>query len=307
MIRPARLSGAVLIWAALSAAALADIAAITSQNAGALTLLETGDWTVVATVPLPGKPAAVAVDAARDRVLAVAVETKRLHVFDLTGRPLATHDLPGAPFGIAVLPGNGHALITDWTGALHEVDPASGDTLRRWTTGATPSGVATDGALIVTADRDANAVTIIRGTTVSHLAVGEHPFGVTLHDGRAYVTNVLGNSVSVIDLGTDRVIATIPTGERPYAVAFAAGKGYVSNQYAASVTVFDSTTHAPLAEIETGDYPEGIAATAEDRHILVANWFSDSLTVIDTATDTAVQEIAMPEGPRAFGAFIANR
>lgn len=307
MIGARRVLGAALIWAALCPAAPGDTAAITSQNAGALTLLDTGSWTVTATVPLPGKPAAVAVDAARDRVLAVAVETKRLHVFDLTGRPLATHDLNGAPFGIAVLPDSGHALITDWTGLLREVDPVSGATLRYWATGAMPSGVATDGTVIVTADRDADTVTVIRGAEISHLAVGEHPFGVTLQGGRAYVTNVLGNSVSVIDLAQNRVIATIPTGERPYAVAFAQGKGYVSNQYAASVTVFDAQTQAPLGDIATGDYPEGIAATEDGRHILVANWFSDSLTVIDTTSDSAVQEIAMPEGPRAFGAFLGSR
>lgn len=298
--------GATLIWAALCPAAPGDTAAITSQNAGALTLLDTGSWAVTATVPLPGKPAAVAVDAARNRVLAVAVETKRLHVFDLTGRPLASHDLPGAPFGLAILPDSGHALITDGTGLLHEVDPMTGTALRHWTTGAMPSGVATDGTVIVTADRDANAVTILRGAEVSRVAVGEHPFGVTLQGNRAYVTNVLGNSVSVIDLARNRVTATIPTGERPYAVAFAQGKGYVSNQYAASVTVFDARTQAPLGDIATGDYPEGIAATADGRHILVANWFSDSLTVIDTTTASAVQEIALPEGPRAFGAFLGS-
>ena len=35
----------------------ADLAAVTSQGAGALSLLDPGAGTVLATVPLPGKPA----------------------------------------------------------------------------------------------------------------------------------------------------------------------------------------------------------------------------------------------------------
>ncbi|MGQ0566700.1 MAG: YncE family protein [Gemmobacter sp.] len=260
----------------------ADIAAITSQNADRLTLVDTDTLETLASVPLPGKPAAVAVDGPRGRVLAVSVDTATLHVFDLSGRALATFPLGGAPLGLAIRPETGMALVTDWTGFLREIDPATGAEVRRWPVGATPSGVA-----------------------VARVAVGRHPFGVTLHGGHAFVTNVLGNSVSVIDLDTDTVTATIPVGERPYAVAFAAGRGFVTNQYGASITVFDAVTYGIVGEIATGDYPEGIAATADGRRILVANWFSDNVQVIDAGKLAVVETLHMPAGPRAFGNFIA--
>lgn len=297
MIRAAALS------LLLATSAQADIAAITSQNAGALTLVDTGTRAVLTTVPLPGKPAAVAVDPGRGRVLAIAVETTRLHVFDLTGQPLAEWALGGAPFGIAVT-GTGTALVTDWDGLLREIDPETGQETRRWKIGAAPSGVAVSDGVIVTADRDSDAISVIRKDRIDSIPVGHHPFGITLQGGLAYVTNVLSDDVSVVDLAEGRIVATIPTGERPYAVAFAAGRGFVSNQYAASITVFDAQTHAVLAEIETGDYPEGIAATG-DGQIVVANWFSDSIAFIDPMTMTVTDEIGMPEGPRAFGLFIA--
>lgn len=287
----------------MAGAARADIAAITSQNAGMLTLVQTESLEIVASTPLPGKPAAVALDAARGRVMAVAVETARLHVFDLAGNPLADWPVAGAPFGLAVRPDTGTALVTDQAGALlREIDPATGRQLAQWPTGALPSGVAESGGWIVVANRDGDTVTVIRGDAAQEIAVGHHPFGVTLLGARAFVTDVLSDQVSVIDLAGGRVIANIPTGARPYATAFAAGRGFVTNQYDASLTVFDADSLKVVARIDTDDYPEGIAATSEGQ-ILVANWFSDTVQVIDPVSMQVIETLDMPEGPRAFGAF----
>lgn len=287
----------------------ADLAVVTSQGAGALSLLDPGAGTVLATVPLPGKPAAVAVDAARGRILVVAVETATLHVLDLQGRPLRTLALDGAPFGVAISPVTGLAYVSDWEGtAVAELDPGAGTRLRRLPTGAAPSGlvVSDDGATLVTADRDADQLSLIDLATgqARSVAVGRHPFGVTLRDGRAFAANVLGDSVSVVDLATARVIGTIPVGARPYAIAFAGGEGFVTNQYGSSVTVFDAATLEVRDTIAVGDYPEGIAPMSDGRHLVLANWFSDSVMVIDAASRAILHEIPMPEGPRAFGSFV---
>ncbi|MBK4218203.1 YncE family protein [Paracoccus caeni] len=298
-------AGAALIWAAFCAPGLADVAAITSQNADLLTLLDTDRLATIAELPLPGKPAAVAVDGPRSRVLAVAVDSGRLHVFDLTGRKLAEWPLAGAPFAVVIRPDTGTALITDITGFLREIDPATGRELQNWQVGTMPSGVAVGVDLIAIANRDDNDISLISPTGSRRIAVGEHPFGVTLHEGRIFVTNVLSDSVSVIDPALDQIVATIPTGERPYAIAFSAGKGFVTNQYSASITVFDADTYEMLTEIETDEYPEGIATSA-DGHIFVANWFSDSLQVIDPTRLEVTQTLPMPAGPRAFGSFIGQ-
>ena len=314
MIRPGRYLVVAVLAACITPVfcptARAGIAAITSQSAGMLTLIDTTTLKVSAQAPLPGKPAAVAVDGPRGRIFAVAVETRKLHVFDLEGRSLAVHDLPGAPFGVAVRPATGTALVTDWTGRLLEIDPDDGRLLSSRVTGAIPSGVAASGEaeaeLIVTTDRDADAVTLIDARGAASVAVGRHPFGVTIDRGRVFVTNVLSDTVSVIDPAEARVIATIPVGERPYAVAFTGGRGFVTNQYSASLTVFDAETLAVIGQVETDEYPEGIAATG-DGHLLVANWFSDTVQLVDAARLEVDATLKMPEGPRAFGAFTTSQ
>lgn len=297
------------LLAALSSAtafqAQADLAAITSQNAGTLTLIDTDRAQQIASVPLPGKPAAVAVDSVRGRIMVIAVETASLHVLDLSGQTVAVHAIGGAPFGLAIRPDTGTALVTDAGGVLVEFAPLTGQRLRDWRVGAMASGVAVAEDVIVTADRDDDRITIIRGNDAAQVSVGHHPFGVTIRQGRAFVTNVLSDSVSVVDLDSGKVVGTIPTEERPYAVAFAGARGFVTNQYAASITVFDADSLAPVATIPTDEYPEGIAATADGTQIVVANWFSDTVQILDSTTLQITATVEVPAGPRAFGRFIA--
>ncbi|MBZ4688910.1 MAG: MxaE-like protein [Cereibacter sp.] len=302
-----RLAAALLLAGA--AAASGEQAVITSQNAGAVSFVDPESGAVTATLALPGKPAAVAVDPSTGQAYVVAVETALLHVLSPAGVELRRIPLPGAPFGVAVNPATHHVYVSDWQGAeIHEVDPERGAVLRSFATGAAPSGIAVsvDGALIVTADRDANRISLIDAASgaAQSVAVGEHPFGITLHGGRAFAVNVLSDDVTVVDLASRRVTASIPVGPHPYALAFAAGRGFVTNQYGESLTVFDATSLEVLATIPVGEYPEGIAATADGRRVLVANWFSDSLTILDASSLEILAEVGMPEGPRAFGSFI---
>lgn len=302
-MRPALLVAA-LLWAT---AARADLAVVTSQAAGRLSLVDTDGGAVLREVALPGQPAAVAV---REGMIAtVAVGTKTLHLMDLEGLELARRVFPGAPFGVAFA-ASGELLVSDAAGegALHRLslpDLALRETLPA---AANPTGLDSDAAgHVVVAARDADLALIYppgcAGCTPLAVPVGHHPFGVTLEGIRAFVTNVLSDDVSVIDLAAGREIARIPTGARPYAVAFAAGRGFVTNQYDASLTVFDAESLKVTGRLETGDYPEGIAATSDGR-IVVASWFSDLLQIFDARSLELLHELEMPEGPRAFGRFV---
>lgn len=299
-------AGLLLMLAACGPAAAGDIAVITSQNAGEVTVMDAGTGRIRGRIPVPGDPVSVAVDG-QGRAYVVAVKSRMLHVISPAGQEIARHPLPGAPFGIALAPaGAGPLFISDWGGFVHELDPETGRVIRSLPAGGNPSGLATDGRWLVVAERDADRLVIhdlTGGADPVAVPVGQHPFGVTLRDGRAYAADVLSDTVSVVDLAAARAIATIPTGERPYAVAFAGGRGFVTNQYGGSVTVFDAASLAPVATVPVGDYPEGIAATPDGRAVLVANWMSDSVTRIDAATLAADDGTPMPGGPRAFGSF----
>lgn len=305
MIRPALL--ALLLGTAAQAG---DTAFITSQEAGTVAVIDIDSRAVLCVAKVGGKPAAVAVDPRLGLAYVVSPETRMLTILGRDCSQEGQVALEGGPFGVAVNPARGVVYVGDWYGArIVEIDPALQKIRRVFAVGAAPAGIAVtaDGTQLISADRDDNQITILEAATGKALArvkVGKHPFGVTLHDGRAFTANVESDSVSVVDLATARLIATIAVGKRPYAVAFAAGKGFVTNQYEDTVSVFDAASFAPLASIEVGEYPEGIASTPDGEHVLVANWFSNTISIIDSASLSVVTEIEVPDGPRAFGDFI---
>jgi YVTN family beta-propeller protein len=124
--------------------------------------------------------------------------------------------------------------------------------------------------------------------------------------GRLFTANVGSDSVTVADPVTGEVEATIPVGARPYAISFGAGAGFVTNQYADTVSVFDLKSLRVTATIDVGEYPEGIDATPDGKTLVVANWFSNTLSLIDAGTASVIAEIETGDGPRAFGRFIAT-
>lgn len=108
----------------------------------------------------------------------------------------------------------------------------------------------------------------------------------------------------MIDIAGAREVGRIAVGMRPYAVALAQGRGFVTDQYGGTVSVFDLATLKPVTRITVGDYPEGIAATADGKRIIVANWESNSLSIIDAVELKVIGEVKVGDGPRAFGAFL---
>ncbi len=93
------------------------------------------------------------------------------------------------------------------------------------------NGVAVWENVAITTQRDTGAATLhdaITGKRLAVLSVGKLPWGVAAADGRAYVANFGDNTVSIIDLRTLSVTATVPVDVNPVtAVAGEPGQAYV--------------------------------------------------------------------------------
>ena len=177
--------------------------------------------------------------------------------------------------------------------------------------GQSPSGLAVtpDGRLLLSADRDSDAVSIIdiaSRARLASVAVGKRPFGITIgSDGlRAYTANVKSDDVTVIDIAARKAVGKVATGRRPYAVALARGRGFVTDQYGGTVTVFDLATLRPLKAIDACDHPEGIQADGAEANVYVACWGDDFLLRVNPDTLTVTSKAVVGDGPRAFGKFL---
>ena len=125
-----------------------------------------------------------------------------------------------------------------------------------------------------------------------------------------YVVNRDSKDVSVIDLVTNTVTATVGVGNGPIGVAITpdGAFAYVTNTSSDDVSVIRLSDNAVIATVAVGDGPIGIAITPDGAFAYVANEGADNVSVIDLATNTVTATIAVGNHPsgiaiRPDGAF----
>jgi len=132
---------------------------------------------------------------------------------------------------------------------------------------------------------------------------------------RAYIPNLNDNTVTVIDTGTNTIVATIEDGigERPLSVAITPDgtKVYVTNNDTpGTVSVIQASTNTVIDTISVGSGPSGITITPDGNFAYVTNSNSFNISKINLATDTVVATIPTPGlnpgrlVPTPDGAFI---
>ena len=110
---------------------------------------------------------------------------------------------------------------------------------------------------------------------VATIATDAFPHGIRLSpDGQqAYVANLKGGTVSVIDTASRKAVASIPVGRGPAQVGFT-GDGrlaFVSLSQEDRVAVIDPKTHEVVRKVPVGDGPIQLFATPDNQRLLVAN------------------------------------
>jgi YVTN family beta-propeller protein len=124
-------------------------------------------------------------------------------------------------------------------------------------------------------------------TVLSPISVGDGPWGVAYDQAHnyVYVVNNLGNSVTVINAGTQTVVTTLGGFSQPYHVAAnpVTGKVYVTNFGNHTVTVLNGTAVSSVINLNVGDpstQPYGIAVDEIREVIYVATVDSHRVVAI---------------------------
>ena len=129
---------------------------------------------------------------------------------------------------------------------------------------------------------------------VTNFGYVSNPEGVSPH---------IKSSVSIIDLATNAVVATVPVGEGPQGVvANPAGTAvYVANSDSNDVTVIDAATYKTTT-IAVGAVPVGITVHPNGTRIYVANVndTKNTVSVIDRATNVIIDKILCGKGSIAL-------
>ncbi len=116
-------------------------------------------------------------------------------------------------------------------------------------------------------------------------------------NGLLYVTTELGNSITVIDPKTLKVLETVPTGQKEshmLAITQDGRRGYTANVGAGTVSAIDLEARKVLAIIPISPSTQRIAISPDDRWVFTADQTKPQLAVIDTATNKLHAWIPLP-------------
>jgi YVTN family beta-propeller protein len=163
----------------------------------------------------------------------------------------------------------------------------------------------TNGLLYVTTELE-NSVSIIDPKSLR--IIGSIPTGspqshmlAISHDGRlGYTANVSPGSVSVLDLDSRKLVATIPISPMTQRIALSADDrwAFTADQTKLRLVVIDTQTNAVSSSIPLPGLGFGTAATPDGRWLLVALPAVSMVGLIDLNTMNVVRTLNVPNSPQ---------
>ncbi|WP_292388766.1 PKD domain-containing protein [Methanosarcina sp. UBA5] len=298
---------------------------ITNLNSNTVSVINTGNNTLTATVPVGTEPFGAAVSP--DGTKAYVTNTKygdrgTVSVINTAiNRVTATVDIgyKYSPCGVAVSPDGKKVYVADRDiKGVSVIDTSTNTVTATVPVGVNPLGIAItpDGRKVYVTNRYSNSVSVIDASTntvIATVEVGSGPCGVAVNQAgkELYVTNCESNTISIIDASSNTVIATVPMGKWPMGIAVTPDgtKVYVVNEGSNNVSVIDTATKTVIATVKVGKNPYGIAVTPDGTKVYVANSgddsnFGNTASVIDTNTNKVTATVNTGFNPIAFGQFI---
>jgi YVTN family beta-propeller protein len=123
----------------------------------------------------------------------------------------------------------------------------------------------------------------------------------TVNAQTAYITNATSHDVSVVNIATNAVAATIPVGNSPQGVSVNSdgSKVYIANgSFTGTVSVINAATNTVTTTIPVGHYPSGISVSPDGSKVFVANMYNPgTVSVIDAATNAVITSITVGANP----------
>jgi len=140
-------------------------------------------------------------------------------------------------------------------------------------------------------DTTTNSIDALIPVGVAPVAVAVSPSGA-----RAYVVNLLAQTLSVVDTVAEATIATVPLpgGSVPTNVAVKpdGSRVYVTHgTFGNKVSVIDTATNSVIASIPVGSVPNSLALKPDGTRLYVANGGGTTVSVINTTTNAVIATV----------------
>jgi YVTN family beta-propeller protein len=294
---------------------------VCNLNDGTLSVIDSGTDSVIKTISVDGSPFDVDWTPDGSKFLVTDIRNYYIYVFNAADYSLITSIYTGhdAPYDITLRPGSSSdttGFFTIQSSYMKKVDYTNYRTDSGWDQG---SGRITQvlidvGGVFVYAlgDTSANSgqVQQLRKDTLrpplgrDPVSVGGRPILGALNGAgtRLYTSNEASGMVSVIQLSTMNVIATITVGNAPSGIAALPleAKVFVSNTPDNTVSVIDTLNNRVSGTITGFNNPLRIAVLDDGTKVFVVNKNGNSVSVLSPAANTISRTINVGSSPNGI-------
>ncbi len=266
---------------------------VANAGSGSISVIDGASDSVVAAIPGEAHPYAIAANEATGTIYVTNTYSNAVTVIDVRTDKAHPMNVGGAD-GIAIDSRTNTIFLTHYEDPdVRIVDGATG-TVRKVRVGGHIWGMVFDedsGSLYLAHTVTGEIVSLNEKTLAVHtIPVGQIPCALAVDPAtqRLYAVNYGDETLSVIDLRTQRVIATLLVGRHPQAVAVDSTRNvlYVANVHGNSVTAIDGRNNRVIGAFSAGQNPYAVAVDAETGKVFTASYGSPALTLVNVANQS---------------------
>jgi len=300
------------------------LAYVTNQGSGNVSVIDTATHDVVATIPTQGGPVRIVVSADGRRAYVVNSTGNSVSALDLVNNVALKHIPVGvSPISVDMSHDEKKVYVNNYGGAsVSVIDTETNTLIVTIPVGTDPKTlvVAPDGQKVYVLNEGTNDLSVIEvatDTVIGTIEVGDNPRGIIFSkdERMMYIANngalsgdtldVPVDSVSVVDLALDQVVATIDVGDAPRGMALTpdGNQLYVVNSRSSNVSIIDTQTNKVIATVPlvvSSTQPSiswDVVIAADGKKAYVSNAVYNNVSVIDTAS---LEVITVPVGIAPF-------
>jgi YVTN family beta-propeller protein len=121
-------------------------------------------------------------------------------------------------------------------------------------------------------------------------------------DGRILTANQAANTITILDVATDRTFGSVATGQQPHHVAATPdGKEFWVTLYGENrLQVFDSATLKEIASVDVGAVNDDLMFDPQGKRLYVSLGNNNSVAVVDVAARKLLQTVPVGKTPHGL-------
>jgi len=290
-----------------------SLAYITNSGSSTVSVINTANNSVIATIPVGSVPSGVALSPDGSWAYIGNGNSKNVSVINTsTNTVVSTIALGSQPFGLTVSSDGSRLYVSTTAGTVIVINTSGNTVIATIPVGSQPDGICINpsSGLLYVANNQSNNISVVNtvsNTVVTTIPDGGGPADVAISpDGSLlYVTNYNSNNVWVINTANNVLVATIPVGTNPNRIALSpdGSVAYVANYGGADISVINTTTNMVISSIPAGNGPMGVSVSPDGSELYVTRYAS-AVLVVSTATNSTLATIQVGSNPASFGNFI---